>query len=105
MIFLRLNDIYSTFDLFIGVRFHSLVFAAVNLVPFIGISYDPKVTSLIKDFGYQDLITTDTVTEELLFKEYSKIKADLTSIKKSIDETVKVKSNNTKDTVKQILIT
>jgi polysaccharide pyruvyl transferase CsaB len=100
--FSKIKDIYSTFDLFIGVRFHSLVFAAVNLVPFIGISYDPKVTSLIKDFGYQDLITTDTVTEELLFKEYSKITADLTSIKKAIDETVKVKSDNIKGTVKQI---
>ncbi|MGM0445280.1 MAG: polysaccharide pyruvyl transferase CsaB [Bacillota bacterium] len=100
--FTKINDIYSDFDLFLGVRFHSLVFAAVNLVPFIGISYDPKVTSLIDDFGYQDLITTDTVTKDLLIKEYSKITGDLSFIKRSIDDIVNIKSSRTKSTVKQI---
>lgn len=103
--FSKVNDIYSTLDLFLGVRFHSLVFAALNLVPFIGISYDPKVSSLIKDFGYQDLITTKTVTDKLLFKQYSKIIGSLSSVEKSIDEIVKIKSSKTKDSVKQIFNT
>jgi polysaccharide pyruvyl transferase CsaB len=98
----KINKVYSTFDLFIGVRFHSLVFAAINLVPFIGISYDPKVSTLIKDFGYQDLITTKTVTEDLLTKEFNKLTTEISLIKDSINDIVKVKSNKIENTVKQI---
>jgi len=100
--FEKINQQYRTFDLFIGVRFHSLVFAAINLVPFIGISYDPKVTTLIKDFGYQDLITTETVTEDLLTKEFNKITTEISLIKESINDIVKVKSNRIESIVKQI---
>lgn len=98
----KINELYKNFDLFIGVRFHSLVFAAVNSVPFIGISYDPKVTTLIKDFGYQDLITTETVTKDLLTKEFNKITDDFDFIKESINQTVQIKSNNIKNTVNKI---
>jgi len=98
----KINKVYSTFDIFIGVRFHSLVFAAINLVPFIGISYDPKVTTLIKDFGYQDLITTETVNEDLLTKEFNKITTEISIIKESINDIVKAKSNKIESTVKQI---
>ena len=98
----KINKVYSTFDLFIGVRFHSLVFAAINLVPFIGISYDPKVSTLIKDFGYQYLITTKTVTEDLLTKEFNKLTTEISLIKDSINDIVKAKSNKIENTVKQI---
>ena len=38
----------SNFDLLIGMRLHSLIFAAVNSVPMLGISYDPKVEAFMK---------------------------------------------------------
>ena len=41
--------LFLNFDLFIGMRLHSLIFALINAVPMLGISYDPKVASFMKE--------------------------------------------------------
>jgi len=38
----------------IGMRLHSLIFSALTGVPHIGLSYDPKVESLLKRSGMWD---------------------------------------------------
>lgn len=38
-------------NLLIGMRLHSLVFAAVNGVPMLGVSYDPKVDAFLEALG------------------------------------------------------
>jgi len=47
--------IISRMDCFIGMRFHSIVFAAISHVPLMGISYDPKVSALLKALGSAEL--------------------------------------------------
>ncbi|NLJ71718.1 MAG: polysaccharide pyruvyl transferase CsaB [Syntrophomonadaceae bacterium] len=42
-------------DFLIGIRLHSLVFAAQGGIPFAGISYDPKVTAFLETFGQKPL--------------------------------------------------
>lgn len=42
-------------DLLIGIRLHSLVFAAQGGIPFAGISYDPKVSAFLDVFGFKPL--------------------------------------------------
>ena len=39
--------IISRLDLLIGMRLHSLVFAAVAAVPMVGLEYDPKILSFL----------------------------------------------------------
>lgn len=41
----------SKFDLLIGMRLHSLIFAANRGIPFAGISYDPKITAFLNLFN------------------------------------------------------
>ncbi|NLC07142.1 MAG: polysaccharide pyruvyl transferase CsaB, partial [Syntrophomonadaceae bacterium] len=41
----------ATFDLLVGMRLHSLIFAAALGVPMLGISYDPKVNAFLEQLG------------------------------------------------------
>jgi polysaccharide pyruvyl transferase CsaB len=49
-------------DLLVGVRLHSLLFAAAQGVPFVGISYDPKVDGLLETFGQSPVGRVHTLT-------------------------------------------
>lgn len=40
-------------DLMVGMRYHALVFAAMNAVPLVGLSYDPKNDSFLRLIGEQ----------------------------------------------------
>jgi len=47
------GSIIYSLDLLIGMRLHSLILAAVTGVPFIGISYDPKIKRFLNQLGLQ----------------------------------------------------
>ncbi|MBI3947288.1 MAG: polysaccharide pyruvyl transferase CsaB [Armatimonadetes bacterium] len=43
--------LFGRMDLVVGVRLHALIFAAVQGVPLVGISYDPKVEGFLRSLG------------------------------------------------------
>lgn len=47
----QLQAMIARCDLLIGMRYHSLVFAAMNGVPLVGLSYDPKNDAFLKLIG------------------------------------------------------
>lgn len=47
----ELMSVIGYLELLIGVRLHSLIFAAAVGTPFAGISYDPKIDSFLKSFN------------------------------------------------------
>jgi len=51
--------------LLIGMRLHSLIFAANRGVPMAGISYDPKVDSFLKMFGQQSLAVDENAVQNI----------------------------------------
>ncbi|KUO52046.1 MAG: hypothetical protein APF76_02590 [Desulfitibacter sp. BRH_c19] len=59
--------ILSKLHMIVGMRLHSLIMAAVMGVPIVGISYDPKVDSFLKQ-TYQPLAgRAETITEDELW--------------------------------------
>ena len=81
----------SSFDLLIGMRLHSLIFAAMNSVPMLGISYDPKVEAFMQsieqphfkiDQNFDFLSLNATLQSILANKE--KIRAGLEARKKEL---------------------
>lgn len=51
--------IIGNLDFLVGVRLHSLIFAAIMEVPMIGISYDPKVDAFMESIGNHCLADVD----------------------------------------------
>lgn len=54
----------SSCDLVIGMRLHSLIYAASQEVPLIGISYDPKIDQFLNRLGMEAAATTDRFDAE-----------------------------------------
>ncbi|PAB58759.1 polysaccharide pyruvyl transferase CsaB [Anaeromicrobium sediminis] len=60
-------SIIGNFQLLVGVRLHSLIFAAVMNTPIIGISYDPKINSFMESINLDTCGTVKDLDEEALF--------------------------------------
>lgn len=82
--------ILGSLYMMIGMRLHSLIMAAVMGVPIVGISYDPKVDSFMKE-TYQPLAgRAETITEDQLWDAVKAAletrEANLTEYLQIIDE-------------------
>lgn len=55
-------SIIGCMDVLVGVRLHSLIYAAVMGVPMIGVSYDPKVDSFLSSIGRPCGLTVENFT-------------------------------------------
>ncbi len=58
----------------VGMRLHSLILAAALEIPFISISYDPKVSVLDKEIYNSEInISTNNISREILLEKYQYI--------------------------------
>lgn len=57
----ELLDAVGELDLMIGVRLHSLIFSAIQGVPLIGVSYDPKIDGFLAQIGMKAVGKIDDV--------------------------------------------
>ncbi|WP_373598489.1 polysaccharide pyruvyl transferase CsaB [Paraclostridium bifermentans] len=90
--------------LMIGMRLHSLIFAAISNTPMIGISYDPKVESFLKLINQKCIgrVDEDWKYEELL--ELSKyVFKNETSIKKDLEIYSNKLKNDSKETARRAI--
>ena len=62
----ELRGMLADAELVIGMRLHSLIFAASSGTPIVGLSYDVKVDSFIKDSGAKHLVRLEDLSAESL---------------------------------------
>jgi len=55
----EIMSVVENLDALVGVRLHSLIFAAVAEVPLVGISYDPKIDYFLETLGLEAIGTID----------------------------------------------
>ncbi len=64
----ELLSFISSCDILVGMRLHSLIYAATTGVPVVGIAYDPKIDDFLQQMGERSIGTTDTVQSAALAK-------------------------------------
>lgn len=65
-------DIIKNMNLLVGVRLHSLIFAAAADVPFVAISYDHKVDHFVESVNMNVVSSVENLDEQILYEEIIK---------------------------------
>ncbi|MGI6702483.1 MAG: polysaccharide pyruvyl transferase CsaB [Clostridia bacterium] len=77
-------DMIGRMDLMVGVRLHSLIFSAIQGVPLVGISYDPKIDGFLARLGMKavgnisDLELSDLLVEiQRVWSDRERVRAQM----------------------------
>lgn len=81
-------DIIRDMDVLVGVRLHSLIFAAAANVPFVAVSYDHKVDHFANSVNMKVACVIDNIDVDLLFDEIMKKISNESEEKKKLEESV-----------------
>ncbi|MCA0985207.1 polysaccharide pyruvyl transferase CsaB [Halobacillus yeomjeoni] len=97
--------VVSESELLIGMRLHSLIFAAVSAVPFIPLSYDPKIASFaaLYDVGPIFHVEHDTWDGDLLYQEVKNIEENRERIMKNSQQLTETYQSQTERTAAEAL--
>lgn len=79
-------SIIGNMDLLVGVRLHSLIYAAIMGVPLIGISYDLKCTAFLNSVGLDKLCSREKYSAALFEAEAERVLAHGAEQVKTVEE-------------------
>ena len=82
----EMMSLIGNMDVLVGVRLHSLIYAAIMGVPMIGISYDPKINSFMNSVGLKALSSLYDFRAEYLLNEIPRVLAERETIEQTVAE-------------------
>ncbi|PTQ57556.1 MAG: Polysaccharide pyruvyl transferase [Candidatus Carbobacillus altaicus] len=62
----QILDLFSTGEALFGMRLHAIIFAALINLPFVPLSYDPKIDRFVKTLGLEQAFPIDALDTETL---------------------------------------
>lgn len=69
----NVSSYFRQLDVFIGMRFHSLLIATVNQVPFVSVSYDTKCVRFLEESGHPYAVKLEQASSKNLMAMYQKL--------------------------------
>ena len=85
----EIKGIISKFDMFVGTRMHSNIFATSSFVPTYAISYLYKTEGIMKMIGQDKLVCKiEEIDEKKLLKDTEKLWNERKSVKKLLEENI-----------------
>ncbi|MDR1571337.1 MAG: polysaccharide pyruvyl transferase CsaB [Clostridiales Family XIII bacterium] len=82
-------SIIGNADVLVGVRLHSLIYAAVMGVPMIAVSYDPKINSFMRSLDMKAMSSVFDFKSEYFMEEFERTMRDSALIREKIDRNVR----------------
>ena len=82
----EIMGIIREFEIIIAMRLHSLIYAANQKVPMVGLSYDPKVDGILKSLGMESISNVEDFTLEDLIQDIDNVMANREDLKKILKE-------------------
>ncbi|MDR3243085.1 MAG: polysaccharide pyruvyl transferase CsaB [Clostridiales Family XIII bacterium] len=81
-------SIIGNVDVLVGVRLHSLIYAAVMDVPMIAVSYDPKINSFMHSLEMKAMCSVIEFKSDFFIEEFERTLRDKDAIKEKIGRNV-----------------
>lgn len=98
----ELMGVIGELELMVAMRLHSLIYAATQITPMLGMVYDPKVDSLLKELEVPYKLSVDNISEKEFLKVFDHAWENLESTKKMIEAKEKNLKSLAYDNVKTI---
>ena len=99
----ELIGMLGSMELVVGMRLHSLIFATAGGTPVVGISYDVKVDSFIKDIGSECCIPMDQLTTEQLCNYIDQVMAQPERCAEEAQKRLKAMEHINKEAAERLL--
>ncbi|MDY0236065.1 MAG: polysaccharide pyruvyl transferase CsaB [Gudongella sp.] len=81
----ELMGIIGELKLMVAMRLHSLIYAATQITPMLGLVYDPKVDGLLKELEVPYKLSVDNISEKEFLKVFEDAWENLENTKKIIE--------------------
>jgi len=80
----EMSSVLQQCDVFVGMRFHSLLLSLASHVPFVTVAYDTKCWRFVQEVGYEYAIELENLDLESLLQQYERAAGAVTKTKKQL---------------------